>query len=119
MYVPGQKNTTPHKKITIITKKKRNKSKENARWVLVKNKHTKSTIQQEKIRKEFQINMDKRGFKTLEMPRNHSKVVQSSVDFLQSWRENCDIQIILYKSDPNVVDSMEISQVTDYIVTYE
>ena len=70
------------------------------------------------IHTEPQINMDKRGFKTLEMPRNHTKVVQSSINLLQSWRANCDIQIILYESDPNVVDPLEISQITDYIVTY-
>ncbi len=61
------------------------------------------------IHTEPQINVDKRGFKTLEMPRKHSKVVQSSIDLLQSWRANCDIQIILYESDPNVVDPLEIS----------
>ncbi len=61
---------------------------------------------------------DQGGFKTLEMPRNYPKVVQSSVDMLQSWRANCDIQIILYESDPSVVDAYKISQITDYIVTY-
>ena len=52
------------------------------------------------------------------MPRNHPRVVQSSTYILQSWRANCDIQIILYESNPNVVDPLEIPQITDYIVTY-
>ena len=52
------------------------------------------------------------------MPRNNPKVVQSSMDIRQEWTENCDIQIILYKSDPKVVDPYEILQVTDYVVSY-
>ena len=72
----------------------------------------------EQLHQEPKIVKDKRGFKKLEMPRNHPKVVQSSIDILQSWRANCDIQIILYESDPNVVHPLEISKIADYIVTY-
>ena len=70
------------------------------------------------LHEEPRIVRDKRGFKTLEMPRNHPRVVQSSTDILQSWRANCDIQIILHDSNPNIVDLLKISQITDYIVTY-
>ena len=54
----------------------------------------------------------------MEIPRNHLKVVQSLINILQSWRSNYNIKIILYESDPNVVDPLEISQITNYIVTY-
>ena len=37
---------------------------------------------------------------------------------LRSWRANCDVQILIYDSDPNSVDPMEVSRVTDYIVGY-
>ena len=47
-----------------------------------------------------------------------SKVDQSSINLLQLWRENCDIQIILYENDPNVVEPLKILQITNYIVTY-
>ena len=40
------------------------------------------------------------------------------MDLLQSWRGNCDIQILIYDSDPNNVDVSEISRVTDYVVAY-
>ena len=54
----------------------------------------------------------------LKMPRNHTRVNQSSKELLQSWRGNCDIQILIYNGDPNRVDPREISKVTDYVVAY-
>jgi hypothetical protein len=36
----------------------------------------------------------------VKMPRNHSQLNQTSVDLLQSWRANCDVQILMYKCDP-------------------
>lgn len=38
---------------------------------------------------------------------------------LQSWRANCDIQVLVYESDPANPDIKEISRVTDYIVAYQ
>jgi len=53
------------------------------------------------------------------MERNHSRVNQTSLDMLSSWRGNCDIQILIYESDPDTPDLREISRVTDYIVAYQ
>lgn len=52
------------------------------------------------------------------MPRNHSRLNQTSKDILQSWRGNCDIQILIYESDPDHPNVKEISRVTDYVVSY-
>jgi len=39
---------------------------------------------------------------------------------LQSWRANCDIQLIVYESqDMKFPDPSEIARVTDYIVSYQ
>ena len=43
---------------------------------------------------------------------------QTSLDMLQSWRANCDVQIILYESDPCMPDASKIARVTDYLVAY-
>ena len=37
---------------------------------------------------------------------------------LQSWRANCDVQILIYNSDPKTPDVTDIARVTDYIVSY-
>ena len=37
---------------------------------------------------------------------------------LQSWRANCDVQLIIYDSDPLKPDIAEIARITDYIVSY-
>ena len=52
------------------------------------------------------------------MPRNHPWINQTSTTLLQSWRGNCDIQILIYDSPPNAVNIKEISKVTDYVVAY-
>ena len=41
------------------------------------------------------------------MPRKDSRTLQSSLDMLQSWRANCDLQFLLYNSDPLDVDPVE------------
>ena len=61
---------------------------------------------------------DQHGFKHVELSRNNKHVVQSSLDMLQSWRGNCDFQLMLYDSDPFNPDPAEIARVTDYIVAY-
>ena len=40
------------------------------------------------------------------------------MDALQSWRANCDVQILIYTSDPNNPDPSKIAKVTDYVVGY-
>ena len=52
------------------------------------------------------------------MPRNHLRVNQTSTDMLRSWRANCDIQILLYDSDPKEPSVTDIARVTDYVVAY-
>ena len=37
---------------------------------------------------------------------------------LQSWRANCDIQVLIYDSSPDQIDLKEVSKVTDYVVAY-
>ena len=37
---------------------------------------------------------------------------------LQSWRANCDIQLLIYNGDPTNPDLNEIARVTDYVVAY-
>ena len=64
------------------------------------------------------IKIDHKHSTKLYMPRNNERVVQSSTDLLQSWRANCDVQILIYKSDPKNPDVVDIARVTDYIVSY-
>jgi len=52
------------------------------------------------------------------MPRNHPRLNQTSMFALQSWRANCDIQVLIYDTDPAHPDPSEISKVTDYVVAY-
>jgi hypothetical protein len=70
------------------------------------------------LRTEPEILRDLRGFDRLELPRNNQRIVQSSLCFVQSWRANCDIQILLYDSDPKCPNPEDIGQVIDYIVAY-
>jgi hypothetical protein len=70
------------------------------------------------LRTEPEILRDLRGFDRLELPRNNQRTVQSSLSFVQSWRANCDIQILLYDSDPKCPNPEDIGRVTDYIVAY-
>ena len=52
------------------------------------------------------------------MPRNNNRLVQTSTDLLRGWRANCDIQLLIYSSDPKTPDPLDIARVTDYIVSY-
>lgn len=65
------------------------------------------------------LETDPRGFDTIRLPRNSTTLVQTSLWLAQSWRANCDVQFIIYDSDPNCPDPREIAQVTDYIVAYQ
>lgn len=70
------------------------------------------------LRSEPVIVSDPRGYNRIELSRNHKRVVQSSLDLCQSWRGNCDFQILLYECDPFSPDPSEIARVTDYVVAY-
>ena len=52
------------------------------------------------------------------MPRNHRRICQTATDILRSWRANCDLQMLIYQSDPMNPDPNEIAKVTDYVVGY-
>ena len=64
------------------------------------------------------IVQDIRGFKKLQMPRNHPRIMQTSLCCVGSWQANCDIQILLYDSDPLNPSPADIAKATDYIVGY-
>lgn len=68
--------------------------------------------------KEYKIENDHRGSRKLYLPRNHNRITQTSKDMLQSWRANCDIQILIYNSNPKTPSVAEISKITDYIASY-
>ena len=65
-----------------------------------------------------EIKHDHRRAQKLYLPRNHSRITQTSEVLLQSWRGNCDIQVLIYNSDPSNPDLSEIARLTDYIVSY-
>ena len=45
-------------------------------------------------------------------------MVQSSLNLMRMWRANCDVQLLLFESDPRNPDLLEMSKVTDYVVSY-
>jgi hypothetical protein len=68
---------------------------------------------------EDQIDMDKhRDFLVLKLKRTNNRLKQTSTSMLQSWRANCDVQIILYQSNPKELDVYDIARVTSYVVSY-
>lgn len=68
---------------------------------------------------EARIEKDKRGIEHLQLPRTQSRFnMQHSVPLLQAWRANADIQLIIYRSDPDTPDVGEIEAVSRYCVAY-
>ena len=70
------------------------------------------------LRSKPAIVYDTRGYDKIQLTRNHARVTQTAMDMLQSWRGNCDFQVLIYDSDPSNPDPTEIARVTDYIVAY-
>ena len=70
------------------------------------------------LRIEPKLVRDLRGFDRLELPRNNRRIITTSKPLVQSWRANCDIQILLYEGNPAHPSPEEIARVTDYIVAY-
>lgn len=68
--------------------------------------------------KQPEISLDHRGALKLHLPRNNTRLNQTSTIMLQSWRANCDVQVLIYNCDPKHPDVTEISKVTDYVVGY-
>ena len=65
---------------------------------------------------------DVTGIERLHLPRRkHDKrlnVLQTSLFLAHGWRANCDLQILIYDSDPTCPDPQDIARVSDYIVAY-
>jgi hypothetical protein len=72
-------------------------------------------------RQKAEIKRDLRGYDRVELPRKEGDrwVVQSSMFLAQAWRANCDLQILLYDSDPDNPEPEDVGRVTDYIVAYQ
>lgn len=70
------------------------------------------------IRDKPAIVADDRNYMKLEMPRNHTRMVQTPLKVLRGWRGNCDVKVLLYRSDGGDPGPSEIAKVTDYIVSY-
>ena len=64
------------------------------------------------------IEKDHRGITKLFITRDHNRLNQTSSYALQSWRGNCDVQLLLYKSRPEDTDISEIAEVVDYVIAY-
>lgn len=64
------------------------------------------------------VKQDHKRSQKLYMPRNHTRLNQCSTQLIQSWRGNCDIQILVYDCDPKHPNINEIARVTDYVVAY-
>ena len=62
---------------------------------------------------------DLRGFNRLDMAhdKRDTRIVQSSLWLAQGWRVNCDIQILIHKSNPDFPDPSDIANVSDYVVS--
>ena len=70
------------------------------------------------LRETAEVKYDHKRSLKLYMPRNHARINQTSSHMLQSWRANCDVQLLIYSGDPACPDLNEISRVTDYVVAY-
>lgn len=49
---------------------------------------------------------------------NTRRMNQTSLPLLQSWRANVDVKILIYDHDPRLIDSEDIANVVNYIVSY-
>ena len=50
--------------------------------------------------------------------KNTRRMNQTSLPLLQSWRANVDVKILIYDHDPRFIDSEDIANVVNYIVSY-
>ena len=61
----------------------------------------------------------KTKIKHLQLKRTSSRrMTQCSKYLLQSWRANCDVQLLIYDSNPDKPNLQEIRLVTDYVDSY-
>jgi hypothetical protein len=68
---------------------------------------------------EPKIEVDRKGIEHLFLCRSHSnKINQHSRHVLQAWRANTDVQLIIYRSNPDIPDVREIEAVCRYCTSY-
>ena len=68
---------------------------------------------------EAKIDCNSKGVENLLLPRYHSRRInQHSQYVLQGWRANADVQLIIYRSNPEVPHVSEIEAVTRYCTSY-
>jgi hypothetical protein len=71
-----------------------------------------------KLRTSPKVVRDLRGFLRLDLQRKNRRIVQSSLALAYGWRANCDVQMLIYESNPDCPDPGDVTRVTDYIVAY-
>jgi hypothetical protein len=65
------------------------------------------------------IEKNKKGVEHLLMRRTNSRRInQHSRHVLQAWRANADVQLLIYRSNPDVPDISEIEAVCRYCTSY-
>ena len=64
-----------------------------------------------KIIQKPEIVSDPRGYHRLELPRNHPRIVQTSMFLLREWRANVDIQFLVYEDELHNTTASEISHI--------
>jgi hypothetical protein len=71
------------------------------------------------LHEKAKIVKDHKGVEHFYMPRRYSeRINQHSRSLLQAWRANADVQLLIYRSDPNLPDVGEIESVCRYVVAY-
>ena len=79
----------------------------------------KGDTQGKDIRTGAAIVKDRRGIEHLLLPRIQSrKTTQHSRTVLQAWRANADVQLLIYRSNPDMPDVGEIEAVSKYCTKY-
>jgi len=85
----------------------------------VETAYGKQDTEGKELRSSAAIVKDGKGISHLELKRTKSKrLVQFSKPLLQGWRANCDIQLLIYNSDPLHPNLDEIEAVSRYVVAY-
>ena len=61
------------------------------------------------VRKKAKVARDLRGFDRIDLIRNNKNITQCSEFLMRGWRGNCDIQYLIYESDPDKSDAIVMS----------
>ena len=65
------------------------------------------------------IHKDKKGVEHLFfLGTSPKKTTQHSKLLLQAWQVNEDMQLIIYRSDPDLPDTSEVQNIVRYVVAY-